>query len=78
MRCFLAFQDRHPKRGLRGHADQTAFTSQLQSLLVRDSQSFLGRVFFVKKLGFFCLPTIEAVAFESTQHINTYILYVNI
>eukprot|EP00434_Breviolum_minutum_P023187 symbB.v1.2.020453.t1/scaffold1720.1/size104783/7 len=27
-------QDRHPKRGLRGHADQTAFTTQLQSLLL--------------------------------------------
>lgn len=27
-------QDRHPKRGIRGHADQTAFTSQLQGLLL--------------------------------------------
>mmetsp|Transcript_14418 Transcript_14418/g.27013 ORF Transcript_14418/g.27013 Transcript_14418/m.27013 type:complete len:210 (-) Transcript_14418:111-740(-) len=27
-------QDRHPRRGQRGHADQTAFTVQLQSLLL--------------------------------------------
>ncbi|CAK9009920.1 unnamed protein product [Durusdinium trenchii] len=27
-------QDRHPKRGIRGHADQTAFTTQLQGLLL--------------------------------------------
>ncbi|CAE7548496.1 unnamed protein product [Symbiodinium microadriaticum] len=27
-------QDRHPKRGQRGHSDQAAFTLQLQSLLL--------------------------------------------
>eukprot|EP00437_Effrenium_voratum_P045377 CAMPEP_0181540696 /NCGR_PEP_ID=MMETSP1110-20121109/77025_1 /TAXON_ID=174948 /ORGANISM="Symbiodinium sp., Strain CCMP421" /LENGTH=123 /DNA_ID=CAMNT_0023672357 /DNA_START=34 /DNA_END=402 /DNA_ORIENTATION=+ len=27
-------QDRHPKRGVRGHPDQPAFTTQLQGLLL--------------------------------------------
>ena len=40
-------EDRHPKRGLRGHADQTAFTTQLQSLLVRIS-IFLGSFFLLQ------------------------------
>ena len=34
----MSLQDRHPKRGIRGHADQTAFTSQLQGLLVWPSE----------------------------------------
>ena len=40
----------------------------------KDLNLFWG-VFFCSNLDFF-LPTIEAVAFESTPHINTYIVYI--